>query len=124
VQNYTLGNALYSCNLVSFTYTSSVLNYSVVPPGSFSLSGTLPASLPATAAVTVSSVSTPLFNSNVSGSWTVGYADDGTSSIWSSGSGPSAAPAPSTALLGALGLLLAGAGGLLAQRRARGAAGA
>jgi hypothetical protein len=115
VQNYTLGNSLTGCNLISFTYTSSLLNYSVTQTGSSSLSGTLPNPLPGMATVTVSSPSAPTFNSNLGGAWTVGYSDDGTSSIWQYP--PPTVPTLKPAVWGALGLLLAGAGALLARSR-------
>jgi hypothetical protein len=116
VQQYVLGNALTNANLVSFTYTSNLVSMTITQADTPTLTGTIPASLPAAAAVQVSGLTTRPFSSSANGSWTVGYLDDGTSGLWSSGASPSAAPAPSTALLCALGLLLAGAGTLLARR--------
>jgi hypothetical protein len=118
VQNYTLGTALSSCNFVSFTYTSNLTSFTITAPGSFSLEGTLPASLPSAASVRVIGTGRNNFQSNTGGSWEVGLSDRGTGGIWSL---PSAVPTLSTAALCALGLLLAGAGALLAQRARRAA---
>ena len=120
VQNYTLGDTLTGCNLVSFTYTSNLTSFTITAPGY--LSGTLPVSLPAAATVNVNN-STNGFSSNVNGNWVVGLLDHGTGGIWSLPS-TSTAPTLSTAALCALGLLLAGAGALLVRRQARGSAGA
>jgi hypothetical protein len=121
VQNYTLGTALSSCNFVSFTYTSNLTSFTMTPSDSPNLSGMLPVSLPATATVSIRDfVIQTQFGSDVSGSWSVGTflpVDTGTSSLW--GYPPSTAPTLSTAALCALGLLLAGAGALLAQRARR-----
>jgi hypothetical protein len=118
VQNYTLGTALSSCNFVSFTYTSNLTSFTITAPGSFSLSGTLPASLPSAASIRVRGTGRNDFQSNTDGAWYVGLDDHGTGGIWSL---PSAVPTLSTAAWCALGLLLAGAGALLAQRARRAA---
>ena len=120
VQNYTLGDTLTGCNLVNFTYTSNLTSFTITGPGY--LSGTLPVSLPAAAAVSVND-STNGFSSNVNGNWFVGLLDLGTGGIWSLPS-TSTVPTLSTAALCALGLLLAGAGALLVRRQVRGSAGA
>ena len=120
VQNYTLGTSLSNCNFVSFTYTSNLTSFTITAPGSFSLSGTLPASLPSAATVRVIGTGSNNFGSNTDGSWYVGLTDYGTGGTWSL---PSTVPTLSTAAWCALGLLLAGAGALLAQRRVRGSAG-
>ena len=122
VQNYTLGDTLTDCNLVSFTYTSNLTSFTITRSDSPYLSGMLPVSLPASAAVNVSDF-TNGFSSNVNGNWSVGLLDHGTGGIWSLPS-TSTAPTLSPAALGALVLLLAGAGALLVRRRARGSAGA
>jgi hypothetical protein len=80
VQNYTLGDTLTGCNLVSFTYTSNLTSFTITAPGY--LSGTLPVSLPAAATVNVNN-STNGFSSNVNGNWVVGLLDHGTGGIWS-----------------------------------------
>ena len=123
VQNYTLGTALSSCNFVSFTYKSNLTSFTIAPSDSPNLSGMLPASLPATATVTIRDIVIQLqFASDVSGSWSVSAfhpVDTGASSIW----GYPPAPVPTLGATGlcALGLLLAGAGALLAQRARRAA---
>ena len=117
VQNYTLGTALNSCNFVSFTYTSNLTSFTITAPGSFTLRGTLPSTLPAAAAVQVIGTGSNNFLSDTYGTWYVGLADHGTGGTWSLPS--TAAPTLSTAALCALGLLLAGAGALLAQRARR-----
>jgi hypothetical protein len=122
LQGYVLGNALTNANLVSFTYTSNLVSMTITQADTPTLTGTIPASLPSAATVQVYGFSTRTFSSGSDGSWRVGYLDDGTSGSWSSGASPSAAPAPSTALLCALGLLLAGAGALLARRARAGSA--
>ena len=126
VQNYTLGDTLTSCNLVSFTYTSNLTSFTITPSGEYNLSGTLPASLPATAAVTIYTIGGGdlQFDSRLNGAWCAGTScigDLGTSSTWSL---PSTVPTLNTTVFSALGLLLAGAGALLVRRRARGSAGA
>ena len=121
VQNYTLGTALYSCNFVSFTYTSNLTSFTIAPSDSPNLSGTLPASLPSAATVRVFSGSNA-FESNSGGAWCAGtgcVGDIGSSSIW--GYPTAAVPTLSTPAWCALGLLLAGAGALLAQRARRAA---
>jgi len=120
VQNYTLGTTLSSCNFVSFTYTSNLTSFTVTTSGSYDLSGMLPVSLPAAAAVQVSGSGSNNFLSNTDGTWYVGLADRGTGGIWGL---PSAVPTLSAAACSALGLLLAGAGALLVRRRVRGSAG-
>jgi hypothetical protein len=119
VQNYTLGTALSSCNFVSFTYASNLTSFTITPSDSPNLSGMLPVSLPATATVSIRDFVTQMgFASDVSGSWSVGAFlpdDTGTSSLW--GYPPNSVPTLSIAALGALGLLLAGAGTLLARAR-------
>jgi hypothetical protein len=122
VQNYTLGNTLTGCNLVSFTYTSNLTSFTITAPGSFTLSGTLPSTLPAAAAVQVSGTGSNNFLSNTDGTWFVGLTDHGTGGTWSLPG--TTVPTLSTAAFCALGLLLAGAGALLVRRRARGSAGA
>ena len=124
VQNYTLGDTLTICNLVSFTYTSNLTSFTITRSDSPDLGGMLPVSLPASATVTIrDSVIQMQFASDVSGSWNVGALvpdDTGTSSTW--GYPPSTAvPTLSAAAWCALGLLLAGAGALLAQRARRSA---
>ena len=121
VRNYTLGTELNGCNFVSFTYTSNLTSFTVTTSGFYRLSGMLPVSLPAAATVNVSDF-TNGFSSNVNGNWFVGLLDLGTGGTWSLPS--TAAPTLSPAALGALVLLLAGAGALLVRRRARGSAGA
>jgi hypothetical protein len=121
VQNYTLGTTLSNCNFVSFTYTSNLTSFTVTTSGSYYLSGMLPVSLPAAAAVQVSGSGSNNFLSNTDGTWYVGLADRGTGGTWSL---PSTVPTLSAAAIGALGLLLAGAGTLLVRRRVRGSAGA
>ena len=123
VQNYTLGTALNSCNFVSFTYTSNLTSFTITAPGSFSLGGTLPASLPSAALVGVFGTGRNDFESYTDGSWYVGLSDYGTGGVWSLPS-TSTVPTLSTAALCTLGLLLAGAGALLVRRRVRGSAGA
>ena len=122
VRNYTLGDTLTICNLVSFTYTSNLTSFTITRSGAYNLSGTLPVSLPATATVNVSDF-TNGFSSNVNGNWFVGLLDYGTGGVWSLPS-TSTVPTLSTAALCALGLLLAGAGALLVRRQVRGSAGA
>jgi len=121
VQNYTLGTALTGCNLISFTYTSNLTSFTITAPGSYDLSGMLPVSLPAAAAVEVSGPGSNNFLSNTDGSWYVGLSDYGTGGVWSLPS-TSTVPTLSTAALCALGLLLAGAGALLVRRQVRGSA--
>jgi hypothetical protein len=121
VQNYTLGTALTGCNLVSFTYTSNLTSFTLTTSGSYDLSGMLPASLPAAAEVEVSGTGRNNFESNTDGTWYVGLSDYGTGGVWSLPSTSTAAPTLSTAAFSALGLLLAGAGALLAQRARRSA---
>ena len=119
VQNYTLGTELTSCNFVSFTYTSNLTSVTMTQSDSPNLSGMLPVSLPATANVSIRDFATEMrFDSDVSGTWSVGafHPDDtGTSSLWGY-------PAPAVPTLGiaafcALGWLLAGAGALLLRAR-------
>jgi hypothetical protein len=128
VRNYTLGDTLDNCNLVSFTYTSNLTSFTITPSGSYNLSGTLPVSLPATAAVMIYTIGGGdlQFDSRLNGAWCAGTScigDLGTSSTWSLPS-TSTVPTLSTAAFSALGLLLAGAGALLVRRQARGSAGA
>jgi hypothetical protein len=122
VRNYTLGDTLTSCNLVSFTYTSNLTSFTITRSDSPYLSGMLPVSLPAAAAVDVND-GTNGFWSGANGNWHVGLLDYGTGGTWSSPS-TSTAPTLSTAALCTLGLLLAGAGALLVRRRVRGSSGA
>jgi hypothetical protein len=127
VRNYTLGDTLDSCNLVSFTYTSNLTSFTITPSGSYNLGGTLPASLPSAASVRVFGTGRNNFESTTGGAWCAGagcVGDIGTSSTWGYPPSPSTAPTLSPAALGALVLLLAGAGALLVRRRARGSAGA
>jgi hypothetical protein len=116
VQNYTLGTELNSCNFVSFTYTSNLTSFTITPSGVNDLGGTLPASLPSAAFVRVRGTGSNNFGSSTNGSWSVDLTDYGTGGTWSL---PSAVPTLSTAAWCALGLLLAGAGALLAQRARR-----
>jgi len=117
VQNYTLGTALTICNLVSFTYSSNVIpSYTITPSSAgVTFGGTLPASLPGppTAELFVGATGDPYFESNTNGTWQDEFGDLGTGGTWSI---PSTVPTLSTAVLCALGLLLAGAGALLAMR--------
>jgi len=83
VQNYTLGDTLTGCNLVSFTYTSNLTSFTITAPGSFSLGGTLPASLPSAALVRVMGTGRNNFESNTDGAWRVGLTDYGTGGTWS-----------------------------------------
>jgi hypothetical protein len=117
VQNYTLGTALTNCNFVSFTYTSNVVgSFTITPSTLVSLSGTLPSPLPATATVYVLGPGSNELYTNVSGSWGVGPSDYGATGLWGVYS-TATVPTLSTAALGALVLLLAGAGALLARSR-------
>jgi hypothetical protein len=119
VQNYTLGGTLTTCNLVSFTYTSNLANYTVTQANSPSLSGSLPSTLPGKAAILVQDSVHPTFQSNNdgTGSWAVGFDDFGTGGTWSSPTTTTSVPTLSTTALAALGLLLAGAGALLVRSR-------
>jgi hypothetical protein len=126
LQNYTLGTALNSCNFVSFTYTSNLTSFTVTVTqyGFRGLVGKLPASLPAAATVRMEGPGSATLASNANGSWGVGLSDNGpTHTRGLAAPTPTAVPTLSTAAWCALGLLLAGAGALLEQRRVRGSAG-
>jgi hypothetical protein len=126
LQGYTLGNSLNCAYFVGFTYISNL----VTPPMNItqcsSLSGILGPTLPGTANIRLVDNTNKGLISYLAGNWQVGSIpvplDVGSSHTWTA---PMAtAPAPSTAVLGALGLMLACGGALLARRRARGASGA
>jgi hypothetical protein len=124
LQNYTLGGQLGNSNFVSFTYSSNLIPSLTIPQSdSPNLSGSLPAVLPASAAVTIyDSATQMLFTSATSGSWSIGIIkipvpDTGSSSTWNPPATTTTVPTLSTAILCALGLLLAGAGALLVRAR-------
>ena len=117
VQSYTLGTALSSCNFVSFTYSSNLRSFTITPATLSNLSGTLPSTLPAAATVSIIGSGINALSTNVNGSWGVGIADYGSSHTWSLLPVTTAVPTLSTGVLGALILLLAGAGALLARSR-------
>lgn len=118
VQSYTLGNGLTNCNFVSFTYSSNLRSFTITPATLSDLSGTLPSSLPAAATVNViGSGSSAQLRTNSGGSWSVGLTDYGPTHTWSLAPVTTAVPTLSTGVLGALVLLLAGAGALLARSR-------
>ena len=86
VSGYTPGNALASANLVSFTYHSDFMNFTVSQgDAGATLSGTIPASLPSNASVSVSATG-KLFNSFGSGFWCAGVdaceGDEGENGVW------------------------------------------
>lgn len=117
VQSYTLGTALNSCNFVSFTYSSNLKSFTITPATLNYLSGTLPTTLPAAATVSVFGSGSNALTTNSNGFWSVGLSDFGPSSTWSLPPVTTAVPTLSTGVLGALVLLLAGAGALLARSR-------
>ncbi len=123
LQNYTLGTSLSNSNFVSFTYTSNLTTFSLTAANSPTLLGMLPASLPATAQVTVSGYATNpnyFFGSQTDGSWCVGFtclSDTGTSSSWSLNS-PNV-PTLRYPTLAGLAALLAAAGVLLLRQARR-----
>ncbi len=100
--NYTLGTALSSSNVVSFTYNGTNLTAPfTITPGSpnFFVSGSI-ANYPGQNNVNIQS-NTFGFFSTTNGSWGVGLSDQGTASIWGAAAPPT--PAPSTGILLLLG---------------------
>ena len=83
VQNYTLGAGLTYCNFVSFSYHSNLTSFTITSSNFTSLSGGLPASLPASANVSVVGPGNNALTSNANGSWFVGASDYGPTSSWS-----------------------------------------
>ncbi len=114
VQNYTLGTTLTNSNLVSFSYRSNLLTFTVTA-GNGSLSGSLPAVLPGPANVSVSNFLPFLagsegFISQTNGVWCAGptcLSDLGTGGVWSlPAAAPTATPAPNTLMLLGVALVL------------------
>jgi PEP-CTERM motif len=123
LENYTQGNDIsLTTNFVSFSYSSSSMSFTLDPGQVTAItSSVIPASLPATANVSIQYKFAPFsFDSEMDGVWFLGGGDDGRPSSWSLT--PPGVPEPATwamALLGFAGL------GFVARRRAklRGAAG-
>jgi len=119
LQNYTLGSTLTNANLVTWNYTSNLLTYSVTPGANptFSIGGSLPATLPGTSLNTVvianqSSAGASFigFIAQTSGTWCAGLNcedDSGTNGTWSAAPAVTqAVPALSKPVLFGLALLL------------------
>jgi len=122
VQHYTLGNNFASCNFVSFTYHSNILNLTINSGNFGSLSGRLPPSLPSTANVTLyDSTFTYGIYSQIGGSWNTNppQEDFGSSHIWGVYVPPSGVPTLGLPSLIALGALLALLGTILLRRLPR-----
>jgi hypothetical protein len=112
LRNYTPGTQFnYSCNFVSFTYYSNLINYTVTPSNLYNAFGTLPASLPAAASVFVETNGGLIFESSTDGDWNVGETDYGSSSLWSLA--PASVPAVSVPMLIGLAVMLALIGTIL-----------
>jgi hypothetical protein len=109
VGTYTLGTALSSSNVVSFTYNgTNLLGPFTMTPSSpnFYVNGSI-TNYPGTNNVTIqtSQSNSSNFFSNTNGSWAVGNLSDlGSVSIW--GTPVSATPAPSSGILLALGIVM------------------
>lgn len=134
LQNYTLGQPLSSSNFVSFTYSSSVISFTISAAAnpSFDISGTLPATLPGPSAntVVIDNGGTPEFMGFIAetnsddGDWCAGPEcefDEGTGGTWSLGAAPptSNVPALNTEALAGTALLLALMGWFLLKRLPR-----
>jgi len=111
---YTQGTALSAANFVSFNYTSSKITFSITAAqltGS-GLTGTIPATLPAPANVSIFSDGTIQFNSQSNGAWCTGIACRNDFGLPSSGSWALTAaaitptPIPQSLLLVVLGLIV------------------
>lgn len=103
--NYTPGTSLSSTNFVSFTYSSSVLSFSIpaAPTDPVILAGMLPGSLPGPATVELLDAGTVMFSSlgNSAGAWCAGAdcaSDEGSTSTWVTTSETSAVPEPATVI--------------------------
>ena len=129
LQNYALGSSLTNANLVSWSYTSNLLTYSVTPANNptFSIQGALPTTLPGPSLNTVI-ISTQAsagsgfvgFIAQTGGSWCAGSNcedDNGTSGTWTAAptTTPSVPALEAPGLIG-LALLLACAGFTLLKR--------
>lgn len=117
--NYTLGTALSSSNVVSFTYngTNLVTPFTITPSSpNFFVYGSI-TNYPGQNNVAISSSQsrTSGFFSNTNGSWGVGLLDHGIASLW--GAAAPATPAPSTSILLALGLAMLAGFSLWRRRR-------
>jgi hypothetical protein len=105
--NYVQGSAFTASDFVSFTYSGTDLfGPFTITAGAIglSVSGNIPAVLPAAATVSISDAAF-FFDSNVDGTWEVGSnreGDFGFSNTWSMGS---AVPEPAALVLTGLGLL-------------------
>jgi hypothetical protein len=125
LQDYTLGQSISAANFVSFTYSSSALNFTLLPSDNPVISGALPTSLPAPANVSLVGPGNKILISQQGGSWCGGSdcaSDKGTSSMWTMATS-SSVPAVSTPALIAMGLAMAALGAaLLKLRRSRSAA--
>jgi PEP-CTERM motif len=114
---YTLGTPITTSNFVNFIYTSNLVSFFINQddPG-FSVSGSLPDSLPGPANILIED-SQWEFSTSTDGSWFVdefGGADNGPSNTWSSAQ--ASTPEPGTILM-----LAAGLAALTARyKRARG----
>lgn len=125
LQNYTRGNPINPVNFVSFTYTSNLINVTVNAADSPSVSGTIPANLPASASVSIFGPNANVFQSQSQGNWCAGNScesDFGPTSTWSLAAAPPAtpaagAPAVNDAVLIGLAAALAAMGGMLLKTR-------
>jgi len=84
VQNYTLGQPLGNGNFVSFSYSSNLTSFTISSATLVNLGGTLPASLPGPAAVTIIGPNNVALNTQLNGNWC-----SGTNCLLDSGSGGS-----------------------------------
>lgn len=130
LSGYTLGDSITSSEFVSFTYDGTNLfpSYTFGSADLASISGSLPASLPGTADLSVTCFEAAgcpgarallTFSSTTSGTWSLsssgGGADQGIDGAWSLTS----APEPADGFLLATGLLLLAAGRRWNAARAR-----
>jgi hypothetical protein len=109
---YTPGNQFDQTNFVSFTYSSDLMTLTLGPGDVSSVSGSLPAMLPAMADVTILDLgSNIIFQSSSGGSWCAGTngcnLDFGAESSWDQAQAQGVPePASSTLVVAALGGLI------------------
>jgi hypothetical protein len=121
--NYTQGQAFSSSNFVSLTYSSNLLTFTLTQQDNPSVSGTIPANLPAAANVSIFGPGTKVLFTQGNGNWCSGNScasDFGPTSLWSlpGGGAPTSvgAPALNDWMLISLAAAMAVMGGILVKR--------
>ena len=131
LQNYTLGSTIVLANFVSLTYSSNLVNFTLGPANVPSISGSLPASLPAAVdvdffATTGGGAPGMELPTSGNGNWCGGFecaGDYGTAGTWSLYSAPvptaTSVPALSARMQICLAALMAAIGALLLKSARR-----